>query len=184
MWLLFAAQAIADPDAAAAALTACLQAEPTLVTDLGAGSLRAVHVGLFAPRTFVLLTDRATTTLDQRRCAALAALPDIPDGALRCVPLPKGGFSCKPVLGPAAAEAHVARAIEEKRPALAACTGGKGTWTLTFPVLPDGTPGEVELHVVGPLDGTVVSCLVQEVSAWRFGPIFQALPTTVVVPAG
>lgn len=168
-------------DAVAAALTACLAAEPDLLGPLGDARLRAVHVGFVAPRTMTLMADRAVATLDQARCPAIRELPDVADGALRCIPLPKGGFSCKPVPGPIEGAAAVERALAEKRPRLDACVTGKGAWTVAFPVQRDGAPGDLSLQAEGATDAAVVQCLVDEIAGWRFGPLYEPVPVRVRV---
>lgn len=116
------------------------------------------------------------------RCPAVAALPPVEDGALRCAVLPKGGFACKPIPGVLAAKAVVDAQIAAARPGLAACLAGRdSTWTVTFTVGPDGTAGDIDISVRGAYEAPVLDCLTNQVSTWKFGPVVSTVRSSVVL---
>lgn len=170
------------PDETALTLTTCLKTDaPDLLAGLGAAP-RFVDVNL-EDRTLTGWNGTNSAIATMTRCPAVAALPRVADGALRCTALPKGGFACKPIPGPQAAKDVVRRMVEENRQKMESCAAGRaGIWTVRFNVGVDGAPADIDMSVRGPLDQGSLECLTALMGSWRFGPISVVVPYEVVVP--
>jgi hypothetical protein len=187
MWLLYAlAHAAAPfeppaglrPEDTASALTACLTAIPGLFGDLKPRTIDVDHVGRLrayaaaAPgASLPSVADAAIAT-----CTALAAIPLVPDGALRCIALPKGGFSCKPIPGPVASVARANAALDELGPALDACVRAPAVWTVRAHIGADGALRDLDLNVRGSSDMGPANCLTDALMAVRTGPLVIEAP--------
>lgn len=170
------------PDETALTLDTCVRTDaPDLFKDLGS-SPRFVDVNL-EDRTLTAWNGMSSTMATMTRCPAVAALPRVADGALRCTALPKGGFSCKAIPGPLAAKDTVRRLVEENLPKMNACAAGRsGVWTVRFNVGVDGAPADIDMSVRGTMDQGSLECLTALMASWRFGPISVVVPYQVVVP--
>ena len=137
------------PEETATTLNMCLTTDaPDLLAGLGVAP-RFVDVNM-EDRTLTGWNAEKSAVATMTRCPALAAMPRVNDGALRCTSLPKGGFSCKPIPGPLAANDIVRRMVEENKPKMDSCAVGRqGVWTVRFNVGVDGAPADIDMSVRG-----------------------------------
>lgn len=166
------------PDEVAVAMGACFPDVKELVST--GERLRFVDVG-FEMRAIWVVASRSIS-IPQERCPAVRALPDVPDGLIRCFSLPKGGYQCKPIPGPRAAETVVQTVVAERRGALDTCLGGrKQVWTVHFTVGIDGMPRDLSLGTMGAIESAVIDCLSDEAGGWKFGHLGREVPVQLTV---